>query len=98
MAEFYKNQNMTEEQIRNDAAAKALPKSALEALLLALSKKTTTPKPTATGPSRACIRATKNVTKLQKQVRFAKRHHMRAKTKRLAKKLRRAKLAKISAC
>ena len=97
MAEFYKNQNMTEEQIRNDAAAKALPKSALDALLLALSKKTTTPPP-ATGPSPACTKATKNVKKLQKQVTFAKRHHMRAKAKRLAKKLRRAKLAKIRAC
>ncbi|MCA1983626.1 hypothetical protein [Nocardioides nematodiphilus] len=98
MTEFYKNQNMTEEQIRKDAAAKTLPKSALDALLLALKKPATAPKPPATGPSAACTSATKKVTKLKKQLKLAKRMHLRGKAKRLSKKLTRAKMAKIRAC
>lgn len=98
MTEYYKNQNMTADQAKNDAAAKALPASALAALLAALSKKPTAQKPPATGPSAACTSATKKVTKLKKQVRIAKHKHQKAKAKRLAKKLTKARIAKIRAC
>jgi len=98
MTEYYKNQNMTQNQVKDDAAAKALPASALRALLLALAKPTTKPKPPATGPSAACVKATKNVKKLQKQVRIAKLKHQKAKAKRLAKKLTKARITKVRAC
>ncbi|MGZ4452006.1 MAG: hypothetical protein ACXVD1_03590 [Nocardioides sp.] len=95
MTAFYQAKGQTKP---DDAATKALHKSALQALLLALSKKTTTPKPPATGPSAACTSATKKVTKLKKQLKLAKRKHLRVKAKRLSKKLTRAKMAKIRAC
>ena len=94
MTEYYKRQNMTADQVKNDNAAKALPASVLAALLAALEKKSTT-KPTA---SRACISATKKVTRLHKQLRAAKKHHQRARAHSLTKRLAGAKRAKRRAC
>lgn len=104
MTEYYQHQNMTADQVKDDDAAKALPPSALAALLAALQKRsTTTPpatKPTTSKPatSKACTNATHKVKRLQKQLKTARKKHQAAKARSLAKRLGKAKRAKRNAC